>query len=64
MEQRHHMTRDWKFGEGQTVKQERAEMHAAKEAGLERDYMNAQRWARMTAAETERKRQAKRARAA
>ncbi len=50
----------WKFGQGQTHKQELAEIEAAKAAGLERQYMKGQTWSRMIEAETERRRHGKR----
>lgn len=47
----------WRFGSGgQTAKQEKDEIKQAKRAGLEREYMDGQRWARLREAERERKR--------
>jgi len=46
----------WKFGAGQSSKQERAEVREAREVGLERDYVRGQRWAQMIKAESERRR--------
>jgi hypothetical protein len=50
------MKTNWKFGEGQTNTEERREIAQAGEAGLEREYVTQQRWARMMEAERERKR--------
>ena len=47
----------WKFGVGQTARQERDEIDAARRSGLEREYMAAQRWQRMREAERARKRE-------
>jgi hypothetical protein len=52
----------WKFGAGQSSTEERTEIRTARRAGLEREYVAGQRWARMREAEKERRRQAKRAR--
>jgi hypothetical protein len=52
----------WRFGVGQTAKEERAEMADARRAGLERDYVRQQRWARMREDELERRRARKRER--
>ena len=54
------MTTRWKFGQGQTHKQEVAEISATKAAGLDRQYMKGQELSRMIEAETERRRHGKR----
>lgn len=55
----------WRFGSGgQSAAREKKEIRAAKAAGLEREYMEAQRWERMREAERERKRARKAARRA
>lgn len=54
----------WRFGEGQTPAEELREIRDAKARGLEQEYATRQRWVRMRAAETERKREVKRSRAA
>ena len=41
----------WKFGVGQTSKEERQEMNAAKLAGLVNEYMNGQRCSQLIEAE-------------
>ena len=46
----------WKFGEGQTNREEHAEIVAAKAAGREREYLEQQRWHRLRNAERDRKR--------
>ena len=47
----------WKFGVEQSAKEERAEIGEARMAGLERQYMEGQRWQRMREDELERRRQ-------
>jgi len=47
----------WKFGVEQSAKEERAEIRDARMAGLERQYMEGQRWQRMREDELERRRQ-------
>jgi hypothetical protein len=39
--------KSWRFGVGQTFKEEGEEIRAAQDAGIEHEYMHAQRWARM-----------------
>ena len=46
----------WKFGVGQSAAQDRAEIQAARAAGLEFEYVRGQRWARMIEAATDRRR--------
>jgi hypothetical protein len=45
----------WKFGIGQSVKEERAEIKQAKLAGLVDEYLNGQRCSRLIEAEKERR---------
>ena len=45
----------WKFGVGQTAKEERQEMNAAKLAGLVDEYPNGQRCSRLIEAEKQRR---------
>lgn len=52
--------RRWRFGRGQTDREEKAEIESAKRAGLVWDYLEGQRWRRMIEAETERRRALKR----
>jgi hypothetical protein len=54
----------WKFGVGQSAREERQEMRQAHEAGRSAEYARGQRYARLIAAERERKAQAKAARRA
>jgi hypothetical protein len=49
----------WRLGVGQTREEERWEMRDAKHCGLEREYMQQQRWQRMREAELERRRERK-----
>ena len=51
--------RRWKFGVGQSAKDELAEIKAARCAGLEHEYIEGQRLQRMREAEANRKRRAK-----
>ncbi len=51
------MMKRWKFGVEQSAKEERAEIREARLAGLERQYMEGQRWQRMREDELERRRQ-------
>jgi hypothetical protein len=57
------MEMNWKFGVGQTAKEERDEINDARKRRLEAEYVKRQRWQRMREAETERKRERKQVRA-
>jgi hypothetical protein len=49
----------WKFGAGQTLAEERAEIRVAKQAGRAEEYIRGQRWRQMVDAERTRRRNAK-----
>jgi hypothetical protein len=46
----------WKFGIGQSTREEREEIEAAKRAGLVNEYLEGQRCSRLIEAEKERRR--------
>jgi len=46
----------WRFGIGQSISEERAEIEQAKRAGLTEQYMNGQRCSQLIEAERERRR--------
>jgi hypothetical protein len=56
--------RKWRFGDGQTLREEHAEIREAQQAGLAEQYALAQRWVRMRQAELERRQARKRERRA
>ena len=45
----------WRFGEGQTSKQEKGEIRTAQAEGREEEYVAARRWQQMREAERDRK---------
>lgn len=54
--QRQEMREPWKFGRGQTFREEGREIAQATRAGRSERYMQGQRWARMIAEEREARR--------